>query len=229
MPKEHILVVEDDEDIQELVRFNLAKEGYRVTCVASGEDGLQSARTRKPDLILLDLMLPGTGGLEVCRGLKTSAETSAIPIVMLTAKGEESDIVVGLEVGAADYVIKPFSPKVLLARVRSVLRRAEPIEDADEQVVRSVHDVVVHPGRNEVTVKGKRVVLTHTEFRLLHLLARRPGWVFTRSRIVDAVKGIDHAVTDRSVDVHVVSLRRKLGTAGKCLETVRGVGYRFKE
>ncbi|MBI3829522.1 MAG: response regulator [Planctomycetes bacterium] len=228
MSKEHILVVEDEDDIQELVRYNLAKEGYRVTCVASGEDGLQFARSSRPDLILLDLMLPGTDGLEVCKRLKTGTDTRAVPIIMLTAKGEESDVVAGLEVGASDYVTKPFSPKVLLARIRAVLRRNENPEGDDEQVVR-INDLVIHPGRHEVTLKGKPVELTYTEFRLLHLLARRPGWVFTRYQIVDAVKGDDHAVTDRSVDVHIVSLRRKLGSIGKHIETVRGVGYRFKE
>lgn len=228
MPREHILVVDDEEDILELIQYNLTREGYRLTCETSGEKALRSARSALPDLILLDLMLPGVDGLEVCRLLKRDAKTEHIPIIMVTAKGEESDIVAGLELGADDYVTKPFSPKVLIARVRAVLRRrqAEPV--AENSTLR-VHDLVITPGRHEVLAAGKAVELTFTEFRILHFLARRPGWVFTRGQIVDAARGEDTAVTDRSVDVHIVSLRRKLGICGKYVETVRGIGYRFKE
>jgi two-component system phosphate regulon response regulator PhoB len=226
--KERLLVVDDEEDILELVRYNLSKEGYDVTCAASGETALQQARRDLPDLILLDLMLPGVGGLDVCKLLKGDERTARVPIVMLTAKSEESDVVLGLEMGADDYITKPFSPRVVSARVRAVLRRkrAEPV--TAEQTIR-VRDLILHPGRREVLVKGAPVELTFTEFSVLHTLARRPGWVFTRSQIVDAVRGDDDPVTDRSVDVQIVSLRKKLGPCAGYIDTVRGVGYRLKE
>ena len=228
MAKAHILAVDDEEDILELVRFNLAREGYQVTCTASGEKALKIARSESPDLVLLDLMLPGIDGLEVAKILKNDTRSRHIPIVMLTAKGEEADIVTGLELGADDYIPKPFSPRVMVARVKAVLRRKakEPVEEAS---VIKVHDLVIHPGRHEVLVEGKAVQLTHTEFEILRFLAGRPGWVFTRFQIVDAVRGDDYPVTDRSVDVQIVGLRKKLGPAGSYIETVRGVGYRFKE
>jgi two-component system, OmpR family, alkaline phosphatase synthesis response regulator PhoP len=228
MAKEHILVVEDEDDIQELVRYNLAKEGYRVAQALSGEEGFKAAKSSNPDLIVLDLMLPGLDGLEICRLLKADPKTSHTPIVMLTAKGEESDVVAGLELGADDYITKPFSPKVLVARLRAVLRRKAK-ESVDEASPLKMREIVIHPGRHEVLVKGKIVNLTFTEFQLLHFLAKRPGWVFTRQQIVDEVKGEDYPVTDRSVDVQVVGLRKKLGACGEYIETVRGVGYRFKE
>ena len=228
MPKETILIVEDEEDILELVKYNLAKEGYRVVGTTSGEDALKLARLNQPDLMILDLMLPGLDGLEVCKILKNEPKTSHIPIIMLTAKGEESDIVTGLEVGADDYIPKPFSPKVLIARVRAVIRRKSK-ESANDTAPVKYQEIVVHPGRHEVLIKGKPVELTNTEFRLLHFLISRPGWVFTRYQIVNAVKGEDYPVTDRSVDVQVVGLRKKLGPAGSYIETIRGVGYRFKE
>jgi two-component system, OmpR family, alkaline phosphatase synthesis response regulator PhoP len=228
MPKANVLVVEDEDDIQELVRYNLAKEGYRVSVTADGEQALKSARAQLPDLIVLDLMLPGLDGLEVCRLLKADPRTQSVPVVMLTAKGEESDVVAGLELGADDYITKPFSPRVLVARLRAVLRRKSRETPLAEAAIH-VHDLVIHPGRHEVLVKGKPVALTNSEFRLLHTLARRPGWVYTRQQIVDAVHGEDYPVTDRSVDVQVVGLRKKLGPAGDCVETVRGVGYKFKE
>lgn len=228
MAKRNVLVVDDEEDILELIRYTLAKEGYRVTCVACGEEALETARSKRPDLIVLDLMLPGVDGLEVCRQLTADPSTQHIPIVMLTAKGEEADIVAGLELGADDYITKPFSPRVLSARVKAVLRRraTRPAEASD---VVKVRDLVIDPGRHEVLVRGKPVSLTLTEFRVLHLLARRPGWVFTRYQIVDGAQGDETVVTDRSVDVHIVSLRKKLGPCGDCIETVRGVGYRFKD
>ena len=228
MAKEQILVVDDEEDLLELVQYNLGKEGYRVTCVATGEDAMRAARTRLPDLVVLDVLLPSVDGLEVCRLLKSDPRTKHIPILMLTAKGEESDIVAGLELGADDYVTKPFSPRVLVARVKAALRRrAKP--DSDDSVAVKVHDLIIHPGRHEVLVAGKPITLTFTEFRLVHFLAQRPGWAFTRGQIVDAVKGEDYPVTERSVDVQVAGLRKKLGAAGRYIETVRGVGYRFKE
>ena len=228
MEKEHILVVDDEEDILELVRFNLEREGYRVTCTPSGENAIQTATQKLPDLIVLDLMLPGVDGLEVAKFLKNEPKTREIPIVMLTAKGEESDVVIGLELGADDYITKPFSPKILSARVKAVLRRRGQAEAEPSDRIK-IHNLVIHTGRREVTVEGQRVDLTYTEFGVLNYLIRRPGWVFTRSQIVDAVKGADYFVTDRTVDVQMVGLRRKLGPAGKYIETVRGVGYRFKE
>lgn len=226
--KESILVVDDEEDILELVNYNLSKDGYRTCCVGSGEAALLAARSQAPDLVILDLMLPGLDGLEVCKSLKADAKTRQIPIIMLTARGEEADIVTGLELGADDYIPKPFSPRVLSARVKAVLRRRIAVTPDDKSVLR-IHDLAIHPGRHEVLVGGAPVDLTHTEFRILHLLARRPGWVFTRYQIINGVQGEEVAVTDRSVDVHIVSLRRKLGSGGAYIETIRGVGYRFKE
>jgi len=228
MTKKRIIIVEDEGDLLDLLVYNLTREGYEVTGLADGAQALPAILQKKPQLILLDLMLPGVGGLEICRLLKAKPETARIPIIMVTAKGEESDVVVGLEMGADDYVAKPFSMKVLLARIHTVLRRHEagPVKtDASLKV----HDININPGRHEVLC-GKTVIeLTASEFRLLHLLAQRPGWVFTREQIVDGVKGEDYAVTDRAVDVQMVSLRRKLGKRGDYIETVRGVGYRFKE
>jgi two-component system phosphate regulon response regulator PhoB len=228
LAKEKILVIEDDEDILELVRYNLSREGYQVTCVTSGEEGLKKAKSATYNLIILDLMLPAVDGLEVCRNLKAYPKTVDIPVVMLTAKGEEADIVVGLELGADDYITKPFSPKVLIARIRACLRRKTK-EPVDKDSVVKIDDLVIHPGRHQVLIEGKPINLTLTEFRLLHLLARRPGWVFTRDQIVSAVRGEDYIVTDRTVDVQIVGLRKKLGMSGKYIETVRGIGYRFRE
>jgi two-component system phosphate regulon response regulator PhoB len=225
----HILVVDDEEDILELVKYNLLKDGFQVTCVSTGEEAIKTAKAKLPDLILLDLMLPGVDGFAVTRALKGDPSTAQVPIAFLSARGEESDIVAGLELSAEDYITKPFSPKVLRARVKAILRRKAEAPPAAEAVVR-VHELTINPGRHEALVGEAPVAeLTSTEFRLLHFLARRPGWVFTRNQIIDAVRGEDCAVTDRSVDVHVVGLRRKLGKAGKYIETIRGVGYRFKE
>jgi len=228
MANEKILVVDDEPDILELLKFNLSREGYRVSCAATGEEALGQVAKWTPQLMILDLMLPGIDGLEVARFLKGNPGTKEIPIVMLTAKGEEADVVAGLELGADDYVTKPFSPRVLIARVRAVLRRRLK-KPPEEGSVLKIHDMEIHPGRREVLVNEKPVQLTFTEFGILHYLARRPGWVFTRSQIVDAVRGSDYPVTDRSVDVQVVGLRKKLGAAGSFVETVRGVGYRFRE
>lgn len=228
MAKEKILVVDDEEDILELVKFNLSREGYQVSCALSGEEALTAFRSEVPDLVVLDLMLPGIDGLEVAKRIKGDAKTKDAAIVMLTAKGEEADIVTGLELGADDYVTKPFSPRVLVARVRAALRKRGKTGTQEDSALR-IHEMAIHPGRREVLVDGEPVQLTFTEFSILNYLARRPGWVFTRSQIVDAVRGDDYPVTDRSVDVQIVGLRKKLGPAGKHIETVRGVGYRFKE
>ena len=228
MGKEKILVVDDEEDILELVRHHLKREGYEVRCAESGEQALQIAKSEPLNLIILDLMLPGIDGLEVTRLLKGDPRTQHIPILMLTAKGEESDVVAGLELGADDYVTKPFSPRILVARTRAGLRR-QLKEIPDETAVIQVHEIEIHPGRRTVQINGNAVNLTYTEFQVLSILARRPGWVFTRSQIVDMVRGDDYPVTDRSVDVQIVGLRKKLGDCGRYIETVRGVGYRFKD
>ncbi len=234
MAHERILVIEDDANIQELLRYNLEREGFAVDVAARGEQGLKLARQTPPDLVLLDLMLPGMDGLEVCRELQSDPTTAESGILIISAKDAESDIVTGLTLGADDYLTKPFSPHVLLARIRAVLRRRrrEATPENERILVRnggSEPELVIHPGRFEVTVDGEPVKLTVTEFRVLHLLARRRGWVFTRYQIVNAVKGAEHIVTERSVDVQIVGLRRKLGDAGAYIETVRSVGYRFRE
>jgi DNA-binding response OmpR family regulator len=228
LPPSTILIIEDDPDIRELTRYNLASEGYTVVEASTGEEGLDEVRKNTPDLILLDLMLPVLDGLEVCRRIRSDDDAKTIPVIMLTAKGEEIDIVTGLEVGADDYVTKPFSPRVLIARVRALLRREKSASPDDEAVVR-VHNMVIHPARHEVLVDDTPIDLTRTEFDVLRYLAQRPGWVRTRGQIVDAVHGDLYPVTDRSVDVQIVGLRKKLGESGKLIETVRGVGYRFKE
>ncbi len=227
MAKERILIVEDEKDILDLVMHNLDREGYIVVGVTTGEEGLEKVRKNPPDLIILDLMLPGISGLDVCRLLKTDRETERIPVLMLTAKVGEADIVAGLEVGADDYVIKPFSPRVLVARIRAVLRRKSNVTSDDLDCVRA-GDITIHLGRHEVLAGDERVDLTPTEFRILHFMARRPGWVFTRNQIIDGIGEGNVVVTDRAVDVQIVSLRRKLGACADYIETVRGVGYRFK-
>ena len=224
----NILVVDDEEDLLELVRYALTKEGHAVTCVASGEEAIQLIRQQPPALIVLDLMLPGIDGLEVCRRLRADSQTRDIPIIMLTAKSEERDVVTGLERGADDYITKPFSPRVLVARVKSLLRRKDAELRSQMETTIDIRGLVIHPGRHEVTLAGEPLKLTYTEFALLHFLAKRPGWAYTRSQIVDAVKGEDYPVTERSVDVQVAGLRKKLGAFGSNIETVRGVGYRFR-
>jgi len=221
-----VLVVDDEPDLLELVHYNLTKAGYDVACVTSGAEALSHVRMHTPDLILLDVLLPDIDGLEVCKVLRRNPQTGTIPIVMLTARSEDADIVAGLEIGADDYLTKPFSPRVLLARIKAVLRRQQSDASADAIVV--YDDVVIHPGRYEVRLGDQPVQLTPTEFHILHFLARRPGWVFTRYQIVDAVRGEDAEVTERSVDVHVAAIRRKLGDYRDLIETLRGVGYRFK-
>jgi two-component system phosphate regulon response regulator PhoB len=226
--KERILVVDDEEDILELIRYNLIKEGYEVDAVTSGEDGVKAVQKVGYDLVLLDLMLPGVDGLEVCKTIKGDARIKHVPVVILSAKGEEADVVAGLELGADDYVVKPFSPRVLSARLKSVLRRSRSAT-LDDAAILKVDDLVINPGRHEVSIGAAPVELTSTEFKLLRFLAGKRGWVFTRSQIVDAVHGEDYPVTDRSVDVQIVGLRKKLGNYGTFIETVRGVGYRFKD
>ena len=227
MSKAKVLVVDDEEDIRELVGLNLTPEGFDVLACETGESALNMARQKQPDLIVLDLMLPGIDGLQVCKILKADDKTRHIPVIMLTAKSEEADIVTGLELGADDYMTKPFSGKVLVARVRRLLRRVTERTDQKEPV--KIHELVIDPVRHEVLAAGEPVELTATEFNILRTLAKRPGRVFTRYQIVDALHGDDYIVTERAIDVQMVSLRKKLGSFGKYIETVRGVGYRFKE
>jgi two-component system alkaline phosphatase synthesis response regulator PhoP len=229
MANEKILVVDDEQDILDLVNYNLQKEGYKVTLVTSGEKAVEETRKNLYDLILLDLMLPGIDGLEVCRSLKYDQKTKDIPIIMLTAKGEESDIVIGLELGAEDYITKPFGPKVLIARIRNLLRRIHRNVAIGDTSIIKIGNLIIDPNRVRVLINDNEIDLTITEFKLLQFLAKKPGWVYTRYQIVDTLKGEDYPVTDRSVDVQIVGLRKKLGEYGHLIETVRGVGYRFKE
>ena len=224
-----ILIVDDEADILELVSYHLNREGFQVVCAETGEKALRLAENEPVDLLVLDLMLPGIDGLDITRRLKKNPQTEHIPIIMLTAKGEESDIVTGLELGADDYITKPFSPRILVARVKASLRRMGRTTTRDEDDLISLDRLQIHPGKREVTVDGKPVELTFTEFQVITYLAKRSGWVSTRSQIVDAVRGNDYFVTDRSVDVQIFGLRQKLGPCGSYIQTVRGVGYRLKE
>jgi len=232
MKKHSVLVVDDEAHIQELLAYNLESQGYLVTCAESGEQALALARSRTFDAILLDLMLPHVDGLTVCRKLRGEPATKSVPIIMITAKAEEADVVVGLKLGADDYLTKPFSPKVLLARIEALLRRKEVEKDAttaSDMAVISVHDLMIDPGKHLVYHNEAPIELSATEFQVLRVLADKPGWVLSRQQILDGVHGDNYAITDRAVDVQVVSLRKKLGPAGRYIETVRGVGYRLKE
>ncbi len=229
MSKETILIVDDEEDIIELIQYNLKTEGYDILTATSGEAAIEIADRDQPDLIVLDLMLPGIDGLEVTQRLKGTHATRDIPIVMLTAKGEESDIVTGLEMGANDYISKPFSPRELVARVRGILRRRRKTDPPPQGDVRRVGEMIIDRGRHQVTLEGEPLDLTLSEFQLLSFLSEKKGWVFTRGQIVDAIHGENYAVTDRSIDVIIVGLRKKLKQYAAHIETVRGVGYRFKE
>ena len=224
----NILLVEDDPDIKELISFNLSNQGHQVFEANNGELGIEKAREKIPDLILLDLMLPGIQGLDVCRIIKADQETKDIPIIMVTAMGQEEDIVKGLETGADDYITKPFSIKVLLARVSAVLRRSFEEYDKDSNKPLLINGISIKPKLREVRFKDKVINnLTFSEFQILYLLAGHPGWVFTRYQIINKIRGDNYPVTDRSVDFQIVGLRKKLGGAGKFIRTVRGVGYRF--
>jgi two-component system alkaline phosphatase synthesis response regulator PhoP len=227
MARETIIIVDDEEDIQELVRMNLLREGYDVLTAGTSDQALTLIRSRQPSLIILDLMLPGLNGLDVCKILKADSKTQAIPIIILSARSEESDIVTGLELGADDYITKPFSAKVLIARVRRLLRK-DVEQDLSRSVVR-IHELTIDPSRCETLLKGEHVPLTFSEFNILYTLARRPGVVFTRYQIMDALHGGNYAVTDRAIDVQITCLRKKLGSCRDYIETVRGVGYRFKD
>jgi two-component system, OmpR family, alkaline phosphatase synthesis response regulator PhoP len=228
MSKPDIMIVEDEEDIQELIEYNLIKNGFNPVVYSSGEDALASISRFSPDLILLDFMLPGIDGLEVCKKLKNNEETNKIPIIMLTARGEEETIIKCFEHGVDDYVTKPFSPKILISRIKAVLRRQSD-EKHDNNSTIIIHDLTINPIKHEALLDNIPLKLTNAEFKALYLLASKPGWVLTRYQIIDEIKGEDYEVTDRSVDVLMVGLRKKLDKYGHYVETVRGVGYRFKE
>ena len=224
--RKNVLIIEDEEDIIELVKYNLEKEGFKVYSSENGEDGLIMAKNLKPHLVILDLMLPEIDGLEVAKRMKKSDILSHIPIIMLTAKSEESDVVVGLEVGADDYIAKPFSPKILISRVKAVLRRYEvPVNRKRIKIGL----LTIDSSKHRVTVSNKDIVLTATEFRLLEYMAQRPGVVLTRDKLLDGVFGYEAGIYDRTIDAHIKSLRKKIGKAKSYIETVRGIGYRFKE
>jgi DNA-binding response OmpR family regulator len=221
-----IAIVEDEKDIADLIALHLGKAGYETRVFPDGEAFLFAARSRAPDLVILDLMLPGLDGLEVCRNLKAEPATKGIPVVMVTAKGTETDRVVGLELGADDYLVKPFSPRELVARVKAVLRRSE--DRLQRHEVIRLGRLVIDPDRCEVTVKGRPVEMTATELRILELLASQPDRVFSRNQIIEHAWGYDKPVTDRTIDVHVSNLREKLGPLGERIGSVRGIGYKFR-
>lgn len=227
MAHEKILLIEDEKDILELIAYNLECSGYDVTKASNGEDGLKLAKKLVPDLVLLDLMLPGMDGFDVCRELKLDKKTRKIPVIMLTARGEDTDIVSGLELGAEDYITKPFSPKILIARIRTVLRRASGNPMEDELI--SINGIIIDVSKHFVKVENEKIDLSATEFDILKILASSPGWVFSRNQIISSVKGSNYPVTERSVDVQILGLRKKLRSKGQFIETVRGVGYRLRE
>jgi two-component system phosphate regulon response regulator PhoB len=227
MAKGRILVIDDEKDLIELVRYNLEKEGYIVRSSHDGESGLSMATKEPPDLLVVDLMLPGIDGLDVCRSLRSDKRTARIPIIMLTAKSAESDRILGLELGADDYVTKPFSPRELVARIKAVLRRTVAPQAPSEVIQRG--NLIIDLARRAVSCGGESIVLTATEFRLLQFFATRPGRVFSRAELIDGVLGRDVMVEDRTIDVHITGLRKKLGECGEWIETVRGFGYRFRE
>ena len=227
MKKSKIVVIEDEVDILEVINYNLSKEGFDVCSALDGEEGLALIKKEVPDLVLLDLMLPGLDGIEICRKLKTDYSTRSIPIIMVTAKGEESDIVLGLGMGADDYMVKPFRPRELMARIRSVLRRGDFIEEGEGLV--SINELVIDINRHEVKLEGKKIVLTAMEFKLLHFLASHPGQVFTRENLLNHVSSDDTFIIDRNIDVHIRSIRKKLNKHRELIETIHRVGYRFRD
>ena len=223
-----ILVIEDEPDIRELIKFNLKTSKYNVQLANNGEKGLKEARASEPDLILLDLMLPGIQGIDVCRLIKSDPNLQNIPIIILSALGQEEDIVKGLDAGADDYVSKPFSLDILNARIKTVLRRYTKKEDENLNKKISFKGIDISSRTRDVKIDGKSILLTYTEFQILHLLISHPGWVFTRYQIIDKIRGENYPVTDRSIDFQIVGLRKKMLGKGNLIETIRGVGYRFQ-
>ncbi|MDN3512977.1 MAG: response regulator [Candidatus Brocadia sp.] len=227
MSKEKILVVDDEQDLVKLIRYHLGKEGYKVLSAYDGEDALFLTRKERPELVILDLMLPGMDGLEVCKKLKADQELAQIAIIMLTAKEEEADITMGLKLGADDYMTKPFSPKELVARVQAVLRRTQSTATTKDYI--EIDDLTIDLPKHEVAIKNETIPLTLTEFKLLHQLAGKPGRVFTRDQLLDAISGSETFVIDRTIDVHIAALRKKLKTFANRIITIRGIGYKFRE
>jgi two-component system, OmpR family, alkaline phosphatase synthesis response regulator PhoP len=227
MSKGIVLVIDDERDLIELVRYNLEKEGFSVIGADNGESGLSLAASEKPDAIVVDLMLPGIDGLEVCRLLRADSGTARIPIIMLTAKGSEADRIVGLELGADDYVTKPFNPREFAARIKAILRRSSGFRQESAIIRRG--DLTIDPASHEVCCGRKKMDLTATEYRLLQFLASHPGFVYSRNALIDGALGKDVTVLERTIDVHIMSLRKKLGKCGEWIETIRGFGYRFRE
>lgn len=225
--KKWIAIVDDEPDIVELVSLHLKRAGFEVEGFLEAGYFLKSLSLKKPDLLILDLMLPDADGLDVCKSMKKRDEYSSIPIIMLTAKGTETDKILGLELGADDYVTKPFSPQELVARVKAVLRR--PVQEKDEERIEIGDMLAILPSKHEVYVEGKKVNLTLSEFKILNLLASKKGWVFTRDQILDHLWGLEKAVLDRTVDVHINHLREELGKAARLIKNVRGVGYKLEE
>ena len=223
-----VLVIEDEPDIRELIEFNLKKYDYNVLLANNGEKGLKDARSYEPDLILLDLMLPGIQGIDVCRVIKSDENIKNTPIIILSALGQEEDIVLGLEAGADDYVSKPFSLEILNARIKTVLRRYYKKDEEDRNRILHNQNIKINPRSREVVIDGNLVSLTYTEFQILHLLMSHPGWVYTRYQIIDNIRGENYPVTDRSIDFQIVGLRKKMMGKGNLIETIRGVGYRFQ-
>ncbi|MCR4423726.1 MAG: response regulator transcription factor [candidate division WOR-3 bacterium] len=221
-----IAIVDDEPDILELLSLHLTKSGFSVQKMTSGAELYQFLEKTIPHLIILDLMLPDVDGIDICRFLKQEPRFASIPIIMLTARGEESDRITGLELGADDYITKPFSPKEVVARVRAVLRRQEQIT-ADEKITVGT-ELVIYPKKHEVTAAGRKIDLTATEFRILMVLAAKPGWVFTREQIIDELWGYDKPILDRTIDVHIQHLRKKMGKAGELIRNIRGVGYKLE-
>ena len=228
MSKSVILIIEDDPEIQELLSHSMSRENWKLVQVKTGEDGLKTLKSKKVNCILLDIMLPGIDGLKVLRKIKEIEQCKKIPVIMTTAKGEEADIITGLELGADDYVVKPYSPKVLIARIRAGLRRQEEGTSLSSATVWQQGELKLDSARHSVSYKDKKLDLFATEFALLKHFLSNPDIVFSRNQIISAIKGSDYPVTDRSVDVQILGLRKKLGEAGDMIETIRGVGYRFR-
>ena len=224
-----IVIVEDEPDILEVLSYNLRREGFYVSTSDDGAEGLKLIQDTKPDLVLLDLMLPNIDGLDICRTMKSDQTTTHIPIIMVTAKSEESDVVLGLGLGADDYVIKPFSPKELVARVKVVLRRGLAAQQSEYNERIEVDGLILEPDKHKVTLNSEVIKFTATEFRLLHYLACHPGRVFTRAQLLAKAAGDDVVLVDRNIDVHIRSIRKKVDPSQTFIETIRGAGYRFKE
>ncbi len=223
-----ILIIEDESDIRELISFNLEMSGYEVAAAGDGEQGIEKASEGDFDLIVLDIMLPGIDGFQVCRLLRKAPETRDIPVLMLTARAEDDDVVFGLDAGADDYMTKPFSPRVLIARIQSALRKSRADTGVKKSIPISIHNLMIDGSKHQTLLDGEALDLSATEFSILRFLAENPGWVFSRNQIIDSVKGEDYPVTARSVDVQILGIRRKLGDSGNIIETVRGIGYRMK-